>query len=683
MSLLALISSAKQTVPSNVVAPVLSGTPALAALLTVDHGTWRGSPTPTYTYQWQRLSGSTLPANTVAPALSGTPHDGSTLSAGNGTWTGSPTPTFSYQWQNSVTGTSGWADVSGATAATYVLGDGDVGLFYRCTVTATNSAGSVPAETTASTQVLEIPTPTASPTLSGTAQVGQVISTSAGTWAGLPTPTITYQWERSTDGVSFSNISAATSASYTVQVADLNDFLRCNVTGTNSVGNASIATTDSAQVIPANAAPTNTVVPAITGLAQQSAVLTSDGGTWTGFPTVTTSTVWQSSADGLTGWGQISAASPTYTVQAADVGNYIRTVAIGTNGVAPDGTANSVPVGPVTAPGTIPANTVAPVVSGTVQRAQVLTSTQGTWTGSPTPTYGYQWQVSADGLTGWTSATGSGNATNSYTVATIDINQFLRCVVTATNTHGSVAQNSAVTAQVASPYNPGSISGMNFWYKADSLSQADSSAVASWSDSSGVGHTATQGTGSQQPTFKKNQLNGLPALAFVRTSTQFLASGAPASYISGPGFTLFVVMNPTTVSTLQNLLGPSGTNGIQFAINGVGKPQTSKQNVGTISVATSAISAATWTIVTTDYANAGTSVGHHFTNGASNGGLSSSTLGSGATTTQLGAASAAGGFGGSIAEIIAFNRVLTSTERATVHSYLQDRYGISVSDFLG
>jgi len=38
-----------------------------------------------------------------------------------------------------------------------------------------------------------------------------------------------------------------------------------------------------------------------------------------------------------------------------------------------------------------PVNTVAPAVTGTTVVGQVLTTTNGTWTGVPTPTYSYQW----------------------------------------------------------------------------------------------------------------------------------------------------------------------------------------------------------------------------------------------------------------------------------------------------
>ena len=91
----------------------------------------------------------------------------------------------------------------------------------------------------------------------------------------------------------------------------------------------------------------------------------------------------------------------------------------------------------------IPANTAVPTISGTVSIGQVLTSTTGTWTGVPTPTYTYQWQRGTTNISGATSST--------YTIQLGDGGYTLRCVVTATNVVGSVSANSANTSTVALP----------------------------------------------------------------------------------------------------------------------------------------------------------------------------------------------------------------------------------------
>jgi surface protein len=75
------------------------------------------------------------PVNTVAPAVTGTTKVGQTLSCTEGTWTGTPTITFAYQWKRGST------NISGATSATYVLASADFTENITCEVTATNSAG--------------------------------------------------------------------------------------------------------------------------------------------------------------------------------------------------------------------------------------------------------------------------------------------------------------------------------------------------------------------------------------------------------------------------------------------------------------------------------------------------------------------------------------------------------------
>jgi len=101
------------------------------------------------------LAGAALiaPQNTVAPVVSGTPVAGQTLSCTTGTWTGSPTITFAYQWQ------AGTTDIPSATSSTYVISSAYAGQTIRCVVTATNGAGSTSANSN-STAVVTLPVTT-------------------------------------------------------------------------------------------------------------------------------------------------------------------------------------------------------------------------------------------------------------------------------------------------------------------------------------------------------------------------------------------------------------------------------------------------------------------------------------------------------------------------------------------
>jgi hypothetical protein len=91
--------------------------------------------------------------------------------------------------------------------------------------------------------------------------------------------------------------------------------------------------------------------------------------------------------------------------------------------------------------GSLPVNTVAPVVSGTATVGQTLTTTNGTWLGAPAPTFTYQWQRAGSNIGGATSST--------YLLVVADVGNAIRCVVTATNPLGVASANSNATSAVA------------------------------------------------------------------------------------------------------------------------------------------------------------------------------------------------------------------------------------------
>jgi hypothetical protein len=88
------------------------------------------------------VASAVAPSNTVAPVVSGTKTQGQTLSCTTGTWDGSPTPTYTYQWQRDVLGDLNYGDIGSATASTYLLTSSDPGCNIRCVVTGTNASGS-------------------------------------------------------------------------------------------------------------------------------------------------------------------------------------------------------------------------------------------------------------------------------------------------------------------------------------------------------------------------------------------------------------------------------------------------------------------------------------------------------------------------------------------------------------
>ena len=117
-----------------------------------------------------------------------------------------------------------------------------------------------------------------------------------------------------------------------------------------------------------------------------------------------------------------------------------------------------------------PSNTVAPVASGTVETGSPLSTTDGTWTESPT--FAYQWQRADDTLTPPTNLTDIPGATsNSHNVLADDFTAGnVRCRVTGTNAGGSTPSVSNWLSRA-----PAStlLNGLERWYQLTDLLGTD------------------------------------------------------------------------------------------------------------------------------------------------------------------------------------------------------------------
>jgi putative cell wall-binding protein/peptidoglycan/xylan/chitin deacetylase (PgdA/CDA1 family) len=157
------------------------------------------------------------------------------------------------------------------------------------------------------------------PTITGTAQVGQLLTANPGTWTPQPA-TFTYQWLR--NGTA---IQGATAPTYTPVAADAGTTLTVRVSGTPAGGTTATAT--SAGVTVGGGAIT-AGTPIITGTARVGTQLTANAGTWT--PTGVTFTYqWLRNGTAIPG-----ATAATYTLVAADVGTRISVRVTGTAGAS-------------------------------------------------------------------------------------------------------------------------------------------------------------------------------------------------------------------------------------------------------------------------------------------------------------------------------------------------------------
>lgn len=273
------------------------------------------------------------------------------------------------------------------------------------------------------------------PEISGNATVGVTLTASYGVWKGDPEPSKTIQWQRGT-----SNISGATSNSYKTVEADAGKSLRVVVKASNEMGSDSAYSQDTQLV---TLAPSNTAAPIISGTATQGQKLTTSSGSWSGFPAPSYTYQWMRDGANIS-----NATSGTYDLIAADVGKKISCVVTATNsaGSKSQSTEDIGPIAPLTV---IPSNTVAPAVTGDTDVGSTLTSTNGTWTGTPAPTFTRSWQLSIDGTSGWADISGETAAT--YVIDENDEQKFIRSVVTATNTAGNKSANSNVVGPITIP----------------------------------------------------------------------------------------------------------------------------------------------------------------------------------------------------------------------------------------
>ena len=85
------------------------------------------------------------------------------------------------------------------------------------------------------------PANTAVPVITGTTALGDTLTATAGTWTGTPAPTFTRQWTRNG-----TNIAGATATTYVITAADQGTNIAVKVTGTNSAGNATATSANTA-----------------------------------------------------------------------------------------------------------------------------------------------------------------------------------------------------------------------------------------------------------------------------------------------------------------------------------------------------------------------------------------------------------------------------------------------------
>ena len=252
------------------------------------------------------------PVNTVAPVIAGNADVGSTLTLTSvGTYTGTAPITYAYQWYRGVTA------IVGQTSTTYITQVADAGEQVTCQVQASNAYG---ATFVFSNYIIVTPAPvnTVLPVVSGTTYVGDLLTTTDGTWSGSPT-SFSYQWKRGATNI------GTNANTYTLVTADANTNITCVVTATNATG----STPATSNIIATTAlfAPTNIDPPLIdTGVIWEVGNTIGFTSGWDGNPVPVLTYQWLRNGGDITG-----ETNDNYTTVSADLNQLVSVKVIATN----------------------------------------------------------------------------------------------------------------------------------------------------------------------------------------------------------------------------------------------------------------------------------------------------------------------------------------------------------------
>ena len=368
------------------------------------------------------------PASASPPSVTGSLQQGSKLTATAGTWSGSGTITYAYQWYRCDANGAHCGSIHGATRGTYTQVAKDVGHTIGLTVRATDPTGT----TAAYAPLAGLVAPrgaalvaTKQPPESGEPIVGQGLKVEAATWSSTP-PALRYSWRRcNANGRLCTVVAGATTDTYTVTATDVGHVLLAAVTA----GSQTVLSL-SAGVVRAMPGPLAIGRPAVSGTLQQGNRLTGTPGTWSGSGTIVYAYQWyRCDASGAHCASVHGATKSTYTLVAADVG---RTLGLTVRATDSTGTAPGYAslAGLVAAKSLKLAATTQPTLAGTAAAGQALTVTPGTWSASAAGTFTYAWlRCNANGRL---CTTITGATSPAYTLTADDSGHTIVATVTAT-----------------------------------------------------------------------------------------------------------------------------------------------------------------------------------------------------------------------------------------------------------
>jgi hypothetical protein len=261
-------------------------------------------------------------AATTQPAITGTAAVGQVLAVDNGAWS-STVKGYTYAWLRCNANGRICIAIASATGSTYVPTADDVGHALVARVTASSGAVAQPALSTATPAVVAPagPVATVAPTVSGTAQQGQRLVASAGTWTGSGAVAFAYQWYRCDSFVSHcSSIHGATGPGYKLGPADAGKTIALTLKAADTVATVSVYLPAVGPIAAPTAALVSTIQPKLTVTPTK---LTVDDGNWLAAPSTFAYGWLRCNANGRLCAPIPGATTQSYTATADDHGHSI------------------------------------------------------------------------------------------------------------------------------------------------------------------------------------------------------------------------------------------------------------------------------------------------------------------------------------------------------------------------
>lgn len=240
-------------------------------------------------------------------------------------------------------------------------------------------------------------------------------------------------------------------------------------------------------------------------------------------------------------------------------------------------------------------------------------------------------------------------------------------------------------AVFSNAFSPREVWGNTCWLRGDLGVVESGGAVSEWSDQSVVGtNDFVQATGGNKPAYDAtSNCNGLPGLTFNGTASKMTSSGNSDQIISAANAFVFVALN------LAGVTIDSATvygNDSVFSDNGADYGAVVRNNAGTYQLRAYAydgtydeptlhtVSLSTTYVLT--WKHTGGSLSHTYNNTAANSTASGNTSGLGTSAMQLGSCQGIRYLNADVAEFVAFNVALSSTDERRVRFYMTKRYGV-------